>query len=388
MKADNSKRLNCTDKAKNVPKVLVFVPYLTQGGAQRVVINLLKAMATDKFDVSLVIVSKKKAVFVDHIPLKVRLIDMDKKNAKSSIFAFSRVLRTENPDIILSHMDYGNIITWIALKLSMVQAELVITEHSTLSKTNRSGWFKILMKKVYPRVTQVVAVSTGVAKDLISELRLDPNKVQTIYNPIVDNDLKKCSEQGVDPVLSEEGTEPYILAAGGLKEAKDYPTLLKAFKIVRDRINIRLLILGEGHLKEELEKLAKRLEVQSDVRFLGFQKNPYVYMRHADLLVLSSAWEGFGNVLVEAMACECPVVSTDCMSGPREILKDGECGLLVPVGDQKALAEAMLRVSTDRKLSKKLKTLGYERAKDFEIEKIAEKYENLFYNILTKAGNR
>lgn len=387
MKADNSKRLNCTDKAKNVPKVLVFVPYLTPGGAERVVINLLKGIATDKFDVFLVIVSKKKAVFVDQIPLKVRLIDMGKKHAKSSIFAFSRILRAENPDIILSHMDYGNIITWIALKLSKVQAELVITEHNTLSKTKRSGLFKILMRKVYPRVTQVVAVSTGVAKDLISELRLDSNKVQTIYNPIVDKDLKKCSEQGAYAGLSE-GTKPYILAAGRLTEQKDYPTLLKAFRIVRERINIRLLILGEGHLKEELENLAKRLEVQSDVRFLGFQKNPYVYMRHADLLVLSSAWEGFGNVLVEAMACECPVVSTDCMSGPREILKDGECGLLVPVGDQKALAEAMLRVLTDRKLSKKLKTLGYERAKDFEIEKIAEKYENLFYNILTKAGNR
>jgi glycosyltransferase involved in cell wall biosynthesis len=207
----------------------------------------------------------------------------------------------------------------------------------------RSHFLPLLMRWTYPWADKIVAVSKGVADELILALGLPQERVQVIYNPVVTPDLLTKAEEPVNDPWLQPGRPPVILAVGRLAVQKDYPTLLKAFALVRAQRPAYLLILGEGPERPFLEALARRLGIAEDVRMPGFVENPYPYMRRASVLVLSSLFEGLPTVLIEAMACGLSVVSTDCPSGPREILQDGKYGHLVPVGDHYALAEAIVQ---------------------------------------------
>jgi len=169
-----------------------------------------------------------------------------------------------------------------------------------------------------------------------------------IYNPVVTPSLKSLATAPVDHPWIGTNQPPLVLAVGRLTAQKDYPTLLRAFAKVRSRRNCRLIILGEGELRDSLEALTSQLGIADSVQLPGFADNPFAWMSKASLFVLSSAWEGLPNVLIQAMACGTPVVSTDCPSGPAEILENGKWGRLVPVGDEVALAEAMDRALEDK----------------------------------------
>ena len=178
--------------------------------------------------------------------------------------------------------------------------------------------------------------------------------------------------------------EVIIIAVGRLAEEKDYPTLLKAFSIVRSYFKARLIILGSGLLERELKYMAKKLDIDNYVNFLGFKKNPYKYFRKADIFVLSSKCEGFGHVIVEAMATGTPAISTDCKSGPREIIGNNEFGVLVPVGDHNALANEICNLIMDKEKRKKLSLKGFQRAEAFDAKTIVPKYESLFIDVFNK----
>ena len=202
---------------------------------------------------------------------------------------------------------------------------------------------------------------------------VSPEKVRTIYNPVVTEDLAVQAQAPLaHPWFDVDASEriPVVLAAGRLTGQKDYPTLLRAFKEVRNQRPARLMILGEGQQRSALEALVKDLGIQEDVSLPGFVDNPFAYMARADLFVLSSAWEGLPGVLIQAMACGCPVVSTDCPSGPREILEGGTYGPLVEVGDARGLAEAMLSTLESSVPPPQLKA----RASDFSVEAISDEY--------------
>ncbi len=367
-------------------KILVFIPNLGTGGAERVVVNLLGGLDRKRFDLYLVVVEMKESVFLEQLPPDVELINFNKSNVRFAIAPLARLIRNLNPDLILSNMSHANIAAWLALKLSRATAKIIMVEHGIISKeftVSISSMLKYLMKFVYPRSDKVVAVSSGTANDLSISLKLNRQKIDVIYNPIVFPEIEPYSKEIIDDPFLIDKKFLYIVSVGSLKLAKDYPTLLKAFRIVRDELDINLLILGDGPLRMELTILAKKLNLSNNVYFLGVQRNPFKYMRNARLLVLSSEWESFGNVVVEAMACECPVVSTDCI-GPREILAGGEFGLLTPVGDPKDLAQSILRVLTQPELAEKLITQGKKRSSDFSVDKIARNYEDLFYNVLSE----
>src|SRR3954452_14198277 len=207
------------------------------------------------------------------------------------------------------------------------------------------------MRRAYGQGDAVVAVSDGVADALARVTGLPRGLIRTIHNPVVGPELEALSREPVAHPWLAPGQPPVVLSAARLTVQKDLPTLLRAFALLRARRAVRLLILGDLPTPErteasigELRDLAYRLGVAADVELPGFVENPYAWMARASLFALSSAYEGFGNVLVEAMACGCPVVSTDCPSGPAEILDGGRYGPLVPVGDAEALAEAMARV--------------------------------------------
>jgi len=185
------------------------------------------------------------------------------------------------------------------------------------------------------------------ARDLQRRVGLPAAKTVTIHNPVEIERIQKDMTAPVDHPWIKDHAAPVILAAGRLTEQKDYPTLLRAFAQLRAQRPARLIILGQGEEKARLTALAIALGLAPDTDLVGFQDNPFAWMSRCDLYVLSSAWEGFGNVLVEAMVCGARVVSTDCPSGPNEILENGRWGRLVPVGDAGALAQAMAEALDD-----------------------------------------
>jgi glycosyltransferase involved in cell wall biosynthesis len=197
------------------------------------------------------------------------------------------------------------------------------------------------MRRYYPKNDGFIAISKGVAQDIAKAIRVPAEKIWVVYNPVITPNLLSQAQVPVDHPWVAPGAPPLILGAGRLEPQKDFPTLIRAFAKVRKRRPCRLMILGEGKERTRLEALAAELNALEDLSLPGFLSNPHALMARAALFVLSSAWEGFGNVLVEALALGIPAVATDCESGPKEILQGGRYGRLIPVGDVDAMAEAI-----------------------------------------------
>jgi glycosyltransferase involved in cell wall biosynthesis len=210
-----------------------------------------------------------------------------------------------------------------------------------------------------------------------------------IYNPIVDDMLFDMSEKAVEhPWFARERKKPTILAVGRLTRQKGFSYLIEAFRQVRNTVPARLVVIGEGQEHQRLLNLTEALEIKSDVVFLGFQTNPYRFMSRADLFVLSSLWEGLPTVLVEAMACRTPVVSTRCPSGPTEIITDKVHGLLVPPADPTALAEAIVKMLKNPEMARKMALAGRQRAEDFRVDRSVQQYEKLFESVVDRKVSR
>jgi glycosyltransferase involved in cell wall biosynthesis len=248
---------------------------------------------------------------------------------------------------MLSALNHANIVAIWARFLSRAKMCLVVTEHSTLSLSTentssvRAKFMPVLIKAFYPYADAVVAVSRRVAEDLVARTGLPADKVKVIYNPVITPELFVKAEEPLDHPWFRPGEPPVILGVGRLTRAKDFPTLIRAFALVRKERLARLMILGEGEERPNLEALAHELGLEEEVALPGFVENPYKYIARAGVFALSSAWEGLPTTLVEALALGTPVVSTNCKSGPEEILEEGRWGRLVPVGNIEELAKAI-----------------------------------------------
>ncbi|MCK8816305.1 glycosyltransferase [Natroniella sulfidigena] len=369
-------------------KIIIFIPYLICGGAQRVVINLLKGFDKLEFDLTLIVVDKE-GLFSFQISEEVQFIELEKDRVLTSVFELAKIFKEQNPDIIFSHLNYANIIAVMAAKLARVKSKIIVTEHSNYlagKKKNkiRKKFFDFLLKMTYKLTDKIVTVSDGVAKSLkLAGFEGEKYDFKTIYNPIVTTELFEKKNNEVKHSWINNPDIKVIIAVGNLREAKDYPTLIKSFSIAKKKVNnLKLIVLGEGKKRKELEKLISELELNDDIELIGFVDNPFAYMSKADLFVLSSQWEGFGNVIVEAMACGCPVISTDCPYGPNEIIDNGENGILTSVGNEKEIAEKIILLLTNEDLRINIRMNGLKRAKDFKVRKITNKYKNLFDEII------
>jgi len=356
-------------------KVALFLPSLRGGGAERVMVNLARGFSEKGLDVDLVL-AKAEGPYLSQVPPEVRVIDLHSSRVLASLPHLVRYLRRERPQAILSAMDHANIVAIWARKLARVQSRVVVTVHNTLSRatTNSSNFRGQLMPRLirifYPSADAVVAVSGGAAEDLAKTTGLPQERIQVIYNPVVTPEILEKAEEPLNHPWFAPGEPPVILSVGRLTKQKDYPTLIRAFALVRQERPARLMILGEGEERPKLEALVRELGLDDDVSLPGFVDNPYAYMARSAVFVLSSAWEGFGNVLVEAMAVGTPVVSTDCPSGPAEILEGGKWGKLVPVGDANAMAQAILSTLSGQEVK-----MGFQnRALKFTIERITKYY--------------
>ncbi|MEQ8822382.1 MAG: glycosyltransferase [Sumerlaeia bacterium] len=340
-----------SDEIARAPRVAFYLPSLAGGGAERTILKLAARFSEIGIPTDLVL-AKVKGAYTGDVPEAIRVLEIGSTSVKQRLPWLMKYLRRERPHAMITALDHGNV-AGIAKKLSLSRTRVIYTIRNQLSlelgpnrvAKEQARSFHIA-KRFFRWADAVVGVSDGVCDDFADFADFPRHRIQTIYNPIVTPLLLEQAEAGVPdhPFFHREDRQPIIVGAGRLSSQKNFPCLMKAFAKMRREMPSRLLILGKGELLEKLESLGKDLGLgPDDFDLPGFQANPYRYFRHADLFVLSSNFEGLPGALSEALACGCPVVSTDCPSGPREILEDGRWGELVPVDDPDALAAAMLR---------------------------------------------
>jgi glycosyltransferase involved in cell wall biosynthesis len=329
--------------------IALFLPSLRGGGAEKVMVNLALGFVEQGLKVDLVL-AKAEGPYLSRVPEEVRVVDLGARRVLYSLPGLVRYLRRERPQAMLSALNYANIVAIWAKLLARVQTHLVVSEHNTLSCSTQNAssvrvkLLPLLIKIFYPYADAVVAVSHGVAEDLITMTGLPMEKVKVIYNPVITPELFAKAEEPLDHPWFRPGEPPVVLGVGRLTKQKDFPTLIRAFALVRKERPARLMILGEGEERPKLETLARELGIEEDFVLPGFVENPYKYMKRASVFVLSSRWEGLPTVLIEALALGVPVISTNCPSGPAEILEHGKWGCLVPVGEPHLLARAILEI--------------------------------------------
>jgi len=364
---------------KSQPRIALVLSSMKIGGMQRVMLHLADGFIKKGYIVDFVVV-KAKGPFLKMLPAEVNLVDLGAKRVLSAFPAMVHYLRKNKPDAILSGLTHINIAMVISRYLSGISTRLVVSEVSNFAQKkiyNTKIWDRFINELVnlfYPFADAIVAVSKDAADDLVKSTKLDPKSVTAIYNPVAVDEIIKLSKKEIaQPV--EFNLNPFILAVGRLSRPKDYPTLIKAFNIIRSKTPIQLIIIGEGEGKLEIEELVAASPYSEDIRLFGETNNPFPFMAKADVFVLSSAWEGFGMVLVEALACGATVVSTDCHSGPSEILDNGKYGRLVPVGDPQSLADA-IEFSLKHPFPKKQ---SIARAKEFSVERAVSEYLKILF---------
>jgi glycosyltransferase involved in cell wall biosynthesis len=325
--------------------IALFLPTLVGGGAERVAVNLAQGMVERGLPVD-VVAAAAAGPLVGQVPARARLVDLKVPRVIQSVLPLAGYIRRERPRVVISSMGHANVVALWAARLAPGATPVVVTVHNTISQsTPKAGpaaklWPR-LFRTFYPWASAVVAVSRGAADDLARTTGLRRDRVQVVYNPVITPAMLAQARRAPDHPWYANGQPPVILGVGRLTPQKDFPSLIRAFAEIRRARPVRLMILGEGEERPALEALARELGVSEHVALPGFRPDAIACMASAALFVLSSRWEGLPTVLIEALAVGTPVVSTDCPSGPREILQDGGLGALVPVGDVPALAGAM-----------------------------------------------
>lgn len=329
-------------------KVIFFLPSLGGGGAERTVIQLANSFAEQGLNIHLGVcdVTGEKSKLLLEVSPKIELVNFNCGRVMNSITPLKMKLKAEQYDCLVATQTHTNIVAGIAKKLAGVKTALIFREVSTPSKNLKlQGVSKFILKTLvnwtYPMAQQVVCVSKGVEADFREYYSYKKNNLSTIYNPVLDD---AYFEKLKVPVTHRffNNDNKVILAVGRLTEAKNFGFLISSFKDLHDQHpETRLLILGEGELRAEFESLVADLDLKDVVDLPGFDANPYAYFKYASLFVLSSNWEGLPGVLIQALASKVKVVSTDCPSGPMEILDHAKFGLLVECNDQAGLTQAM-----------------------------------------------
>ena len=327
-------------------KITILLPFFADGGMERATINLAQGFLEQSVAVDFVLIKKGYGSLIEEIPRGARVINGEAKNFLTAIPFLLRYIHHEKPAWILSLSTPANLISiFVKFLIGGRQKIIVSTQVAVRISESTSSWktiFRPLIYRLYNLADKVHAVSKGVRGDL-AYFGVRTDKIQVIYNPIISESIiEEAMENVPHPWFDEQREIPILLGVGRLVPQKDFLNLLRAVALVKKERSVRLIILGEGYERPMLENLARELKIESDISMPGFSNNPFAYMKHANLFVLSSAWEGFGNVLAESLALGTPVVSTDCPHGPSEILQNGRYGMLVPRGDSEALARAIL----------------------------------------------
>jgi glycosyltransferase involved in cell wall biosynthesis len=397
-------------------KNLAFiVPDLSNGGAEKVAANWSIGLSDTKYN-KYIIVYNDKQIDYDYKGELITLDIITTNNFFSKLFGFikriiklKKIKKEKDIDVAISFSENTN----LANIFSRCKDKIFLTIHGYKSKSLNGMYgliYKYFIKLFYNNSNKIITVSEGIRNDLINNFNIIPDRVDVIYNPFNLEKIEKLKDIPISNDYSHifKSKSKIIVTMGRLHPTKGQKHLIKAFKLVNKRFpNTKLVILGQGKLKENLNNLAKKLKINDKVYFLGFQKNPFNILNKSDLFVLSSLHEGFGNVIVEAMICDLPIISTDCKVGPREILikdfkdndfgitemKLADFGILVPVCNNEnngtfsdneiILSEAILKILNDGRLYRKYKNMSKERINKFDIKKIMKKIDNMIENSFT-----
>jgi len=362
----------------------MFLPDLRGGGAQRTVVNLFNHLDRSAFDPVLV-TGSARGPLLESITDRRGIVDLEKARVREAILPLGKQIITHRPRLLFSAYPDGNIALMIAKFLSRHKGAVILRESNHRSAQG-NPWGPIKGCAVawsYRKADRVVALSNGVRDDLITRYGLQPEKVKTVYNPVELAFIAKAATANCEDLVEEKDSFR-ILSAGRLVRQKGFDILINAVARLRP-LNIRLTILGEGEDRKDLLNLAERLGVKERVFLPGFQKNPYSWMGRSDLFVLSSRWEGFGHVIVEAMASGTPVLSTRCKSGPEEIITDGVDGILCEPESVEDMAEKIHFMIRNPDARARLSQAGRRTMGRFEAGRIAKEYEALFQSVLEEA---
>jgi glycosyltransferase involved in cell wall biosynthesis len=352
------------------------MPGLYGGGAEDVVLKLADGFGNRDVRVDIVVV-KSEGALQSRVPSNVNLVDLEAGRIAKSLLPLMRYLQSSRPAVLVSALTPTNVISILASIVVRKELRVVLTEHNIRSdKLDRKGLkdkiFTIAAHLTYGWADQIVAASNQIADDICSVLQLERERVEVIHNPVFTGALHRRADEEVEHPWFNCDVD-LLLGVGRLTPQKDFPTLLRAVARLREDRDVRLILLGEGEERDHLQDLCRELEIANHVDLHGFVDNPIKYMARSDVFALSSAWEGFGIVVVEALASGTPVVSTCGDEGPGEILEDGRYGRLVPSGDDKALSEAILKTLNDPG-QPATKEERIRRARDFSAEVAIEKY--------------
>ena len=379
-------------------RLALIIPSLSGGGAERVTLRLAGGLLDCGHAVDLVLFSDNRTL-ADEIPraasvhvltarsgstlqYRARLakeigiacaVLLNKCHLEMSC-SIANYMDTHRPHCVVPSLRDAKVPTLLAMSLSRHQPALLPVVHTSIL---RKSWkLRLYYRRLLDRADNVVAVSDGVADSIRKYATVCSRDTTRIYNPVVADDIMALAQQEPEHPWFQQASPPILLSVGRLVRQKDFPTLLRAFARILDNRQLRLIILGEGRWRKRLERLSRKLEIAHAVSMPGWVANPYQYMRRSSALVLSSRYEGLPTVLIEALACGCPCISTDCPSGPREILDAGRLGPLVPVGDHVRLAEAIADTLDNPPSSESLRV----RAEEFSIVESVSLYNSLFAN--------
>lgn len=362
-------------------RIAILLPDLRPGGAERINVYLANELVRRGYNVEMILV-QKQGELLDHLSTKVKMLDLKAPRLRDSIFPLSSYLQRVHPKVVIAGMWPLPLIALSARVLSQSKTRVIAVEHTIWSHSaltqSTLGKYKVAgtMRLAYPALDARVAVSKGAADDLAKFARLPRHSVEVIYNPVVaptrETKAPEIDTSAFEPWLSAKNK---VLAVGTLKKEKDFSTLLTAFHHLRRRMDAHLLLLGEGEERPLLQQMVAELGLKDVVWMPGFIGNPRSLFHTADLFVSSSIVEGLSLVIIEALEQGTPVVSTDCPSGPREILEDGKHGTLVPMGDPEALARAMEEALIQEHDPEALQR----RAQDFSVDKAVDAYLRLLF---------
>ena len=349
-------------------KIIFIIPDLRCGGAEKVFINLANFYSR-QFDVEFILL-EKKGELLNQLNINIKVSSLKIKRIRDSFFRLIPILKDIKNSYIISAMWPLNCFVMLASLFSSKSNKFFVTEHVNLSrsigidfKSNKLIIF-LSVSLTYFLSKKVICVSNGVANDIRKYYFFGKEKIITIYNPIINKVTEKA--QFINPKIQ-------ILSVGTLKKQKDHFTLLKAFSLLDDLNLYHLNIVGDGPLMSDLKNYSKNLKILEHVTFHGFQDNVANFYKSNDIFILSSIYEGFGNVLVEALSFGMQIISTDCQSGPSEILDNGKYGILVPIKNPEKICNAIKKIIITKFNSKILK----ERSNDYKINNIAIKYLKL-----------
>lgn len=366
-------------------KILFFLPSLMGGGAERTFVNLLNHLDRSDYEPVLLLLSKsengyRKDAYSQLLHQDVRCINlgipMKTRYYPAMLFRLCQTIRQEKPDIVLSTTIKANLLAAGASTLSRVRHHLVLRESNNQMAMEHGRLFNWLVGVMYRQAADwIITPSRGLKEMLQHFYSVPAGKISAIPNML---DLEQIESKMQEETILSQDPSFKIVTAGRLEQQKDHKTLLLALRLLPPALDYHCYILGDGSLRKQIEEQVLDYGLVDRVHLIGFQDNPYSFMHDADLFVLSSCWEGLGNVLLESLAVRTVPLSSDCPHGPGEILA-GNPDLLYPVGDEEALSARIQAFASDRMLSKRISEWGQERIKDYLPERIIKEYGGLFH---------